>query len=165
MKKILLIEDDNKLQKIKAEELVNALPYSVISISSFDELPTIFQEYENDIFIVLLDDQEDESKICETIEYLAAKSIPSIVYDDKFDAQLREKVLEKGALEYLLKRPNEDLHYSMRLIDRVYKNDFIKAIVVDGLESFKDEIVHSLEDFGIITLRASDAKETMQLLK
>jgi len=165
MKKILLIEDNNELSKIKEEELKKHLPYSLITIKDFNNIQITLETYENDLFIALLDYQQDHIKTCDAVKFLSSKSIPTIVYDDKYSAELREDVLLNGALEYLLKKKNSDLLYSARLVDRVYKNHFIKAIIVDGSASFKDELSTSLAQFGLHTIQASDAVSAMNLLK
>ncbi len=164
MKKILLVEDNSHLSKLKNNELKEHLPYLVIIAKSLHQMKEIIREYESDIFIALLDCQLDVTETCDTVEYLYTKSIPTIVYDDKFSNDLREEVLAYGALEYLLKKENSDLLYSMRLIDRVYKNSFIKAIIVDGSERFRDELSVNLKQFGLVSMQTSDANSTMQLL-
>lgn len=165
MKKILLIEDNSELCKIKEKELSENLPYTIIVANDFNQVKDIIDVYESDIFIALLDYQLKGAIDGEAVDYLCSKSIPTIVYTDKFCSEQREEVLNQGALEYLLKRKNGDLLYSVRLIDRVYRNRFIKAIVVDGSKLFRDELSQGLEQFGLVSIQASDAYTAMQLLE
>jgi len=165
MKKILLIEDNNELCKIKEKEIKDNLPYPIATVKDFNQTKETMEAYENDLFIALLDYQTNNVKTCEAVDYLYSKSIPTIVYTDKYCADLREEVLAHGALEYLLKNKNGDLLYSTRLIDRVYKNRFIKAIIVDGSSIFRDELSVNLKQFGLVSLQASDAYTAMDLLE
>jgi len=165
MKKILLIEDNSKLRKLKEKELKENLPYPIIIARAFNQMKDAIKEYENDIFIALLDYQSDTLTTCEALDYLYSKSIPTLVYDDKFSNEAREEVLVHGALEYLLKKQNADLLYSTRLIDQVYKNRLIKAIIVDGSQRFRDELSINLKQFGLISMQASDAYLAMDLLE
>lgn len=165
MKKILLIEDNSELCRAKEKELAENLPYAILIARNFEETQKMIETHEDDIFIALLDYHLEGAVNGEAIDYLCSKSIPTIVYTDDFCNDLREEVLAKGALDYLLKKKNGDLLYSTRLIDRVYKNRFIKALVVDGSELFKNGLSANLEEFGLVSLQASDAHTTMALLE
>ncbi|MGZ9267358.1 MAG: hypothetical protein ACXW33_09650 [Sulfuricurvum sp.] len=56
------------------------------------------------------------------------------------------------------------MFYTLRLIDRVYKNDFIKALIVDGSQTLREQLACYLGQFGIQSLQAHDATTTMKLL-
>lgn len=165
MKKILLIEDNSDLCKIKEKELSENLPYSFLIARDFTQMKEMIEANEDDIFIALLDYHLKGAEDGEAVDYLRSRSIPTIVYVDEYCSDLRDQLLTKGVLEYLLKKKNGDLLYSTRLIDRVYKNRFIKAVVVDGSQMFRDELSANLEHFGLVSLQASDAYATMDLLE
>lgn len=165
MKKILLIEDNSELRKLKEKELRENLPYPFLIARTFNEVQEIVEANEDDIFIALLDYHLEGTMDGEAVDYLRSRSIPTIVYVDEFCSDLREQLLSKGVLEYLLKKKNGDLLYSTRLIDRVYKNRFIKAVIVDGSEIFRDKLSANLKQFGLASLQASDAYTTMDLLE
>jgi diguanylate cyclase (GGDEF)-like protein len=165
MKKILLIEDNPKLLEQKLEEIQEYLEYPVLIAEDYSELVEILKTQSDDIFIALLDYHLDGAAEGQGIELLCAHKIPTIVYTEHFCNDIRESVLAQGGLDYLIKKTNADLFYTLRLIDRVYKNDFIKALIVDGSEPLRLQLSNYLEQFGIQSLQSHDAQSTMKLLK
>lgn len=164
MKKILLIEDNPKLLKQKFDEIREHLSYPIVIAENCAELHSILEGEADEIFIALLDYHLEGGAEGEGISLLSHHNIPLVVYTEKFCNDVRETVLEQGALEYLLKNTNSDLFYTLRLIERTYKNSFIKALIVDGSQALRVQLASHLEAFGIQCLQATDAATTMTLL-
>lgn len=164
MKKILLIEDSPKLLEEKFQEIKEHLDYPIEVAKNYAQLEQIIQRDDQDFFIALLDYHLEGAIEGEAVKLLCKNKIPTIVYTERFCNDIRETVLAQGGLDYLIKNTNADLFYTLRLIDRVYKNDFIKALIVDGSETLRNQLACYLEQFGIQSLQAHDAATTMELL-
>lgn len=164
MKKILLIEDSPKLLEEKFQEIKEHLDYPIVIAKNYTELEQIFEKDSQEIFIALLDYHLEGAIEGEAVKLLCKNKIPTIVYTERFCNDIRETVLAQGGLDYLIKSTNADLFYTLRLIDRVFKNDFIKALIVDGSETLRNQLACYLEQFGIQSLQAHDAATTMELL-
>ncbi len=165
MKKILLIEDNPQLLKSKIEELRKNFTYSIDSVENFEQLQEYLAINKENVFIALLDYFLDGAMEGQSVDLLLEHKIPTIVYTQEYSAEIREILLDKCVFEYLIKKPNSDLLYSTRLIERVYKNSFIKALIVDGSETFRNKLANNLKQFGLNSLQSSDAKTTLELLK
>jgi len=165
MKKILLIEDNPQLLKNKIEELRKNFTYSIDTVENFEQLQDYITLNKDNVFIALLDYFLEGALEGQSVDLLLEHKIPTIVYTQEYSTDIREILLDKCVFEYLIKKPNSDLHYSTRLIERVYKNNFIKALIVDGSESFRNKLSENLQQFGLESLHSSDAKTTLELLK
>jgi diguanylate cyclase (GGDEF)-like protein len=163
--KILLIEDNPELLKRKIEELSGVLTHQIDVVENFTQLKEYIAKNRDEIFIALLDYYLDGAKEGENVKFLVEHNIPTIVYTEEFSKDLYDKLTDKGILEYLIKKPNSDLSYTVRLIQRVYNNQNIKAIIVDGHEKFRNKLASNLKDFGLDSLQSSDATTTLELLK
>lgn len=164
MKKILLIEDNPKLLEEKFQEIKENLDYPIMIAKNYAQLEKIIEDDSQEIFIALLDYHLEGAQEGEAVKLLCKNKIPTIVYTERFCNDIRETVLAQGGLDYLIKTTNADLFYTLRLIDRVYKNDFIKALIVDGSETLREQLACYLSQFGIQSLQAHDAASTMKLL-
>lgn len=165
MKKILLIEDNPQLLKNKISELRNNFSYPIDSVENFSQLQEYIAVNKENVFIALLDYFLEGAMEGQGVDLLLEHKIPTIVYTQEYFTDIREMLLEKCVLEYLIKKPNSDLFYSTRLIERVYKNDFIKALIVDGSVNFRNQLAENLQQFGLESIQSSDAKTTLELLK
>lgn len=165
MKKVLLIEDNPKLLEQKFNEIQEHLDYPILIAENYSKLVEILRDKSDEIFIALLDYHLEGSEEGDALMLLCRNNIPTIVYTEHFCNDIREMVLAQGGLDYLLKNTNADLVYTLRLIDRVYKNNFIKALIVDGSEALRMQLSCYLEQFGIQSLQANDAPTTIKLLQ
>ncbi|WP_354625823.1 hypothetical protein [Psychromonas sp. MME2] len=136
MKKILLIEDNPQLLKKKIEELNENFTYPVDSVANFHQLQAYLKTNKDNVFIALLDYYLEGAMDGQGVDLLIENEIPTIVYTEEYSNEIREILLDKCVFEYLLKKPNSDILYSTRLIERVYKNSFSKALIVDGSGEF-----------------------------
>ena len=162
--KILLIEDNPELLKRKIEELSGCFTHEIDTVENFAQLKEYVISNRDDVFIALLDYYLDGAKIGENVDFLMEHKIPTIVYTKEFSKDLRDRLIDKGVLEYLIKKPNSDLSYSVRLIERVYNNQSIKALIVDNNENFRNKLASNLKQFGLASLQSHDAKSTLELL-
>jgi len=162
--KILLIEDNPELLKRKIEELSGCFTHEIDIVENFTQLKEYITSNKKDVFIALLDYYLDGAKTCENVDFLIENAIPTIVYTEEYSNDLRDRLTDKGVLEYLIKKPNSDLSYTVRLIDRVYNNQQIKALIVDGNEKFRNKLASNLQQFGLNSLECHDAKTTLELL-
>lgn len=165
MKKILLIEDNPQLLKTKIEELRKNFTFSIDTVENFTQLQEYITTNKENVFVALLDYFLDGAMEGQGVDLLLEHKIPTIVYTKEYSTDIRELLLDKCVLEYLIKKPNSDLLYSTRLIDRIYKNNFIKVLIVDGSESFRNKLAKNLQQFGLESLQSSDAKTTLELLE
>ncbi|MBL4817137.1 MAG: hypothetical protein JKY74_16845, partial [Shewanella sp.] len=140
MKKILLIEDNPQLLKNKIEELRTNFTHSIDTVENFAQLQDYLTKNKENVFIALLDYFLEGAMEGQGVDLLLEHNIPTIVYTQEYSTEIREILLDKCVFEYLIKKPNSDLLYSTRLIERVYKNNFIKALIVDGSESFRNKL-------------------------
>lgn len=165
MKKILLIEDDLKLLEKKIIELDAIFPYPIVSVQNYEDLQKSLEEHKKNIFIALLDNVLMGAKEYEAVDLLLANNIPTIVYTEEFSNEAREILFDKGVLDYIIKKPTSDALYTTRLIERVYKNSFIKALIVDGSQNFRNKLALNLQQFGLKCLQSADAQTTVKILE
>lgn len=165
MKKILLIEDDPQLLKDKIAELEEHSAYTIDSVENFQQLQDYLSTNSDDVFIALLDYYLKGAMQGQATDLLLEYKIPTIVYTEEYSCDIRETLLDKCVLEYLIKKPNSDHTYTSRLIKRVYNNHLIKALIVDGSESFRNKLAENLQQFGLQSVQSNDAKTTLALLE
>jgi len=165
MKKILLIEDNPELLKNKIKELRKSFIFPIDTVENFTQLQEYLVINKDNIFIALLDYFLDGAMEGQGVDLLLEHKIPTIVYTQEYSTEIREILLDKCVFEYLIKKPNSDLLYSTRLIERVYKNNFIKVLIVDGSKSFRNKLARNLQQFGLESLQSTNAKTTLELLE
>ena len=143
MKKILVIEDDpQSAGKLKA--VLKAR--KDFECDTADSLKTARQKTrKNAHFLAVLNLDlagEDEEKY---LELFKSHDIPIIVYAREFNDEVRERMISQQVLDYVVKEDDQGLEYIVNTIERVYKNQSIKVIVVDDSRISRNQISRILQ--------------------
>lgn len=162
--KILLIEDNTVLLN-KHIKTIAALGYEIVSVSDFVELEDVIAKEENNFFIALHDHFLSKDFENRSLSLIMNNNIPAIVFAEKYDENIAEETVAKGALDYVFNNDGIDYIYIKQMIERAYKNQVIKAIVADGNKIARTIQVNLLKKFNIESYEAKNYAEIEALLK
>ena len=158
---ILIVEDSKVYSSlIKANIHKHLLFAHCDVVSSFEELKSLKKGY--DLYIVdyiLMDTSKDEH-----IEYLANKN-KKIIIMTQFEEKFPKKKWNEKVIDFVIKEDISIINYLVKLVKRIYKNQFLKVLIVD--DSFfmlkYEEKILSLLNFSI--LKAKNGVEALEILK
>jgi diguanylate cyclase (GGDEF)-like protein len=77
---------------------------------------------------------------------------------------MREWIMSKDIIDYIVKRDDQSIDYLVYLIDRVYKNQFVKVMVVDDSNISRKYLVDMLKIQKFTVLEAKNGFEALSLL-
>jgi len=159
--KILIVEDNPTYAKLIATYIKKMLLFASCNIiSSFEELKTLKENY--DLYIVdsiLTDTKEDEH-----IEYLVNKNKKIILMTQFLEKFPKEKWNDK-IIDFILKEDISVINYLIKLVKRLYKNKFLKVLLVDDsafMLKYEERILDLL-NFSIY--KATNGYEAVNILK
>jgi len=89
------------------------------------------------------------------IDLLLENRIPAIAVTASLDEQALSALAKKSIVDYVLKKSDQSA-YIARIVNRVYKNQGIKVLVVDDSASVRDWITRILKRQGLTVLQAED---------
>ena len=163
MKDILLVEDSKLFARVVTKNVEKQLDARVVHADELRKVPPILRE--RDIFAALLDLSLPDAPQGEVVDYVLDQGTPSIVYSGKFDSSLREKILAKNAVDYLLKENANCVQEMISILDRLHKNQHINILVVDDQAVVRRELRKSLTAYGFRVSEARDGQEALQYLE
>lgn len=105
---------------------------------------------------------DDEDKY---LELLNGHGLPVIVYAGEFDDEVRERMISRHVLDYVVKKDDQALEYIVNTIERVYKNQSIKVIVADDSRISRTQISRILRTQKFIVLEAENGEQALDLLQ
>jgi len=164
MHKVLVVEDSEALLEFEVEAIQERLHLEVLTASSFMEAKSVIQECKDDIFVALVDLVLPDAPYGEVIDLVLENLIPTIVFTGEYNSELREFILQKRVVDYILKNNLNNFQYALRLIKRIYENRFMKAVIVDDSEFMRMKSRYSLSRLEIESLEAKNGYEALDLL-
>lgn len=101
----------------------------------------------------------------EILDLLKTKDISVIVYASEFNDEVRERMIARSVLDYVVKKDDQALDSIVTTVERIHKNQSIKVLVADDSRILRSQIVRVLETQKLIVLEASNGEEALSLLK
>lgn len=163
MKNILLVEDDATSASTLKAVLKARIDFECDVAPSFKIVKQNLKKHDYFMAVVDLDIQDVEND--ELVDFVMSKGIPVIVTAKEFDDEVREQMISKRVLDYVVKEDGQAIDYLVHTIERVYKNQSIKILVVDDSRVSRRQMMHILETQKFIVLEAQNGVEAIDILK
>jgi diguanylate cyclase (GGDEF)-like protein len=163
MKNILVIEDDaHSAGTLKA--VLKARMDFECDIA--DSMKGVRQKIKkNGYFMALLNLDLPGIQEEEILDLLETKEISVIVYASEYNDEVRERMIARHVLDYVVKKDDQALDSIVTTIERVHKNQSIKVLVADDSRISRSQITRFLQTQKFIVLEASHGEEALSLLK
>lgn len=126
----------------------------------------LVEKYQDDYLVAVLDLNLPDAREGEIVDYVLEKGIPVIVFTAQFSDEIRERMLSKNVVDYILKEGGPQVvDYLIESIDRFYKNRKAKILVVDDSRTARGHICHMLKSQQFEVLEASSGPKALQILE
>ncbi len=158
---VLILEDSKLYAKLIKSNIEKYLIFAKCDVvSSFEELKKIDKKY--DLYIVdyiLPDTNEDEH-----IKYLLEQNAKIIVmtqYEDK----IYKSSFMNDIIDFIIKEDISIINYLIRLVKRIYKNQFKNVLVVDDSKSIRLYQKKFLKLLNLNVFEAKNGQEALEIIK
>ncbi|WP_434137206.1 response regulator [Photobacterium leiognathi] len=160
---VLVVEDSRAFRHYLDDQLQQA-GFKAVFAENLAQAKSLLSDPESYLCAVLdycLPDAQDG----EIIDLVLKHKIKSIVLTAQFNDEIREKVLAKGVLDYLLKDSAASVAYLVPLLLRLKSNLDHKALVVDDSDTVRNHVSNLLEKQNLTVYEASDGNEALQIIE
>ena len=161
--KILVVEDSRAFRNYLEQQLTQA-GYQVFLAESVAEAKQVLAS-ESGFVCTVLDYCLPDGQDGEIIDIVLEHGYKVILLTAMFNEDIREQVLSKGVLDYILKDSQASVSYILPLVSRIINNRHHKALVVDDSAMVRKHIVQLLEHQYIQTVIAHDGEEALQVMR
>jgi diguanylate cyclase (GGDEF)-like protein len=165
MKKILLVEDSAVVIKVIRHMSKGQVDLQFDIAQSFSEARAFIESNGRDAYrTAVVDLNLPDAPNGEVVDYALSLSIPTIVLTGSFDEHLRDQMLEKPIVDYVVKESRFSYEYVLKLIRRLEKNRRIKVLVVDDSPTSRKFVRIMLEIHQYIALEAENGEQALNML-
>lgn len=165
MNKILIIDDDKIVSKIISQTATKKLDIACQTAYTLAEAQNLLSQPDCCYELAVVDYTLPDAPSGEAIDYVVSQKIPCIVMTASYDTDIRDKMLTKPIIDYIVKRGTKELDYLISEIKRALSNKNVKALVVDDSSLYRDKIAELLKSQLINTFVAKNGIEAMQIIE
>ncbi|MDA7817812.1 response regulator [Sulfurimonas sp.] len=164
MQDLILIIEDNKTIAMYEKNTLEEMGLDVLVAHNMDELQPLLDEYKSKITLAVVDINLPNCEDC-VLDKLLKLNIPCIAMTGAFHTDLRNKVIDKKLIDYIVLEDDQNLDILKSTISRILNNKNTKILVVDDSISarfaLKDVLLHQ----NYTVLEAHDALYALKLIK
>lgn len=165
MKKVLVVENDFAVAN-KFKALLRArLDFDCDLVVDLKTAKQKIKREKPEYFAIIVNLDIPESEGEDMVDYALARSAPVLVYSATFNDEVRERMISKRVLDYVVREDEYTLEYMVRTIERVHKNQSVKILVVDDSRVSRHQITRSLETQKFIVMEAENGLDALDMLK
>lgn len=161
--RILVVEDSLSVAKLMKASLDAVDGFTADNAYTLAQALDILAS-DQDYFLAVLDLHLPDASGAEIVNAVQAHGVPVIVYTSDFSRDLRENILGKGIIDYVIKSGNTIVAL-VAMIERLWRNTGIKVLVVDDSRQFRKYLRRLLERQMLTVFEASSGEEALTLLE
>jgi diguanylate cyclase (GGDEF)-like protein len=163
-KTILVVEDSKMFTRILTSSIAAETEFEVVVAETYGNLVELVESGRHEFFASLLDLNLPDAPNGEVIDYALAHGIPSIVFTGRFDDDLRDRLLAKGIVDYVVKEGPANIEYVVALLKQLSRNTNIKVLVVDDSNTARLHVKKLLAIYRFVVLEAENGEQALNVL-
>lgn len=164
MSKLLLVEDSSFFRGMLTNVLGQVDDVEVVAVETMAEAIKAIENTDEPFFLSFLDLNLPDAPRGEVVDIALEHGIPSLIFTASYDETLREKYLDKGVLDFVLKDNPARMKYLVNLVHRVNRNRQTEVIVVDDSRFARDVCTKLLKKFCLKVITVETAEEVLEEL-
>jgi diguanylate cyclase (GGDEF)-like protein len=165
MKKLLLVEDMKFFNSLVVKHVKRNLDIEVVSCTTYAEAVEALMADTQDYFLAVLDLNLPDAPDGEIVDLVISHQIPVVVFSAHFDEDLRDQILSRKVIDYVVKQNPSSLDYLFSLISRLYFNRFIKVLVVDDSRTARQYVSDLMNQYQFQVLGAANGEEALEVIE
>jgi diguanylate cyclase (GGDEF)-like protein len=165
MPEILLVEDSKFFASLVMRKFATVEGYVVHWAQSFEEARRYMEDDAYNCFMALLDLNLPDAPQGEVVDWFVQKGVPSIVFTGGFDDKVRDAILAKNVVDYVVKENESSLDALVQSVQRIERNQGIKVMVVDDSLTARQFVARLLSTHQYQVLQANGGQQALEQLE
>lgn len=161
---VLIIEDSPFQSKLIRKHIQLTSDFPVYEAHSMKETEEVLQAYSSDIFLALVDLNLEDAPDGQALDLCLQWKVPAIVLTARFDDNVRRKCIDKHVVDYFLKGNIAEMDPLFHTIERIHKNQSVKALVVDDSHIQRKMLCMLLNIQRIQAIEAESGEEALTII-
>lgn len=165
LNKVLIVEDSESVAYALAHNVERVLDLEPIVADSFATTRTALAKVWSETLVAVLDLSLPDAPDGEVVDYVLETDIPVVVLTGTLNKSMRDRLLAKNIVDYVIKQSPSEVNYVIQLIHRMRLNPNIKILVVDDSKTIRTSVRIMLEIHRYQVFEARDGKEALDTLE
>lgn len=162
---VLVVEDQKAVARIAATMIERRWGCPVRVALTVQEAREELDRYGDDLVAAVCDLHMPDAPHGEIVDLMNRAGVPAVAVTANFDDDLRRIIGRHGVVDYVLKDRVNAYEYVTELIGRLYKNRFIKVLIVDDSPTARAMLAQMLELQSLQVFAVGNGVEALETLE
>jgi len=163
--RILIVEDSKFFIQLVTKAIAESIRAETVVATSLAEARKAIADSPKPFDLALTDILLADDEQGEAVSLVLDHGIPCIVFTAVFSEDLRERLLARNVIDYVVKSSPASLDYLMSLVTRLHRNRLTKVMVVDDSQTTRAYLSDLLKAYQFKVIEAVDGQDALQKLK
>lgn len=163
--RVLVVEDSRAIRQLLCGLLDQIDGIGTEAAQSFAEAKQLLDDGAERFFCAVLDLNLPDAPGGEIVDLVRARGVPVIVLTGSVDRRLRETMVAKQVIDYVVKGNVTEIGHVADLVARFHDNRSMQVLVVDDSESFRSYVCGLLAHYRYDVLTAANGREALDVLQ
>lgn len=145
MKKVLIVEDSRTIAKLLQTKLKDDYGINSDTVATLAQAQHRLTHARDDYFIALTNLNQPDAPNGQIIELLNQTKLPGIILTATVSESIRQSIFSNYIIDYVIKRNFDELEHATKMVNRLYKNTQLQAVIMDSSPSFASYLKNLLE--------------------
>ncbi len=159
---VLVVEDNQLTSRLLCQRIAEDTAFAPVPAFTLAEARRLLESGRR-FFVGVLDLNLPDAPDGEVVDLALGHGLAPIILTATFNDQVRERILAKNVVDYVVKGGPRDLEYVTRLINRLSRNLAVNILVVDDTRPIRELVAGLLRLQGYQTLTASNGREALDV--
>lgn len=161
---LLLVEDSRMFSSILSHRFQTELGLIVTHCSSLKAIQDELSRPARDFAMAVVDLNLPDSPYGEVLDHIVEHGIPTIVFTGSFDSDVRNRILERNVVDYVIKGNEFAVDNLVSVVRRTISNRKTRILVVDDMPSARKVLVDLLSAQQFMVAEAGTGLEALAAL-
>lgn len=163
--RILIVEDSKFFIQLVTKAIAESIRAETVVATSLADARKIIETASKPFDLALTDIMLPDDEEGEAVSLMLDHGIPCIVFTAVFSEDLRERLLARNVIDYVVKNSPASLDYLMGLVTRLHRNRLTKVMVVDDSKTTRSYLSDLLKAYQFKVIEAENGEDALQKLK
>lgn len=161
MKKVLIVEDSKTVITLIKNELKGCSLAEIVYANSYKEAMRKIRENRDGFHAAILDLNLPDAPNGEVVSLATSHNIPTIVLTGTINENLKELILKKDVVDFILKNDTHSIKLAVNAMARILKNYDTTIMIVDDSKLYRETLKNSLKLINLNTIEVKDGQEAL----
>lgn len=163
--KVLVVEDSRVIKRLLCTQ-IDLLPgIGSVHCDSLAMARKTLEKDADDFYLAIVCLSLPDAPQGEIVDEVQKFGIPTIVLTGSVSPDIRENILKKNVIDYVMKQQMSEIDYVIYLAGRIHDNPNIKVLIADDSKAFRSYLEHMVQRYNYQTLTAENGQEALDILK